>query len=137
MGRYTELKALINQYIKTNGRLNISASILNGILTEMVNSLGTGFQFMGVALPSTNPGTPDQKEYYLAGPGTYPNFGNLVVPENKVALFIYQDTWAMNTSLFDALDKDVLISDVEYAALVAAGEVDPNKIYYVYEQEEA
>lgn len=80
MANYSNLLSNINQYIKTNGKEEITGAILNSILTNMVSSLGAGYQFMGVASPSTNPGTPDQKVFYIAyTPGTYTNFGGISV----------------------------------------------------------
>ena len=135
MANYLILKSAIIRTIKNNGLNEISGDLLQQQLLSIINSFGVGYQFMGVASSDTIPGTPDQKECYLAGPGTYPGFDNLVVPENKIVLLIYRDAWEAST-IFDALDKDVLISEDEYDALVEAGEVDPNKIYYVYDEEE-
>ena len=57
MGNYELLKAAINDIIKANGRQEITGEVLNQVLLSMVNSLGAGYQCMGVATPSTNPGT--------------------------------------------------------------------------------
>lgn len=69
---------------------------MNSVLTAMVNSLGAGYQFIGVATP-TNPGsnqTPDYKCFYLATtPGTYTNLGGLVVADGEVAILKYDSSW--------------------------------------------
>lgn len=98
MADYSSLKATINANIKTNGNQEISGSVLNSVLNAMVTSLGTGFQCMGVATTSTNPGTPDQKVFYIAGPGTYTNFNNLVVADGEIALLVYNTSWTKVTT---------------------------------------
>jgi hypothetical protein len=46
-------------------------------------------KFMGVATPSTNPGSPSGTVFYAASiPGTYTNFGNVVVGANEIAFII-------------------------------------------------
>ena len=78
MSNYNNLKFAINNNIKTNGNEEITGTVLNSVLINMVSSLGAGYQFMGVATPSTNPGVPDQKVFYLAyTSGTYMNFSGI------------------------------------------------------------
>lgn len=73
--------------------------MLQNALLSMVNSLGDGYQFMGIATPSTNPGTPDQRLFYLAGTqGTYANFGGLEI-DNEVGIFTWAGgNWVKRTS---------------------------------------
>lgn len=96
MSEYSSLKAIINANVKTNGNQEITGSIMNSVLNAMVNSLGAGYQFMGVATP-TNPATaqtPDYKCFYLATtPGTYTNLGSLVVADGEVAILKYDYSW--------------------------------------------
>lgn len=96
MSNYNSLKATINANIKQNGNQEITGPVLNSVLTSIVNSLGAGYQYIGVADSSTNPGTPDQNVVYLAGPGPYPHFGGLVVPERYLGVLKYNGTWAMD-----------------------------------------
>lgn len=94
MSNYASLKATINANIKTNGNQEITGSILNSVLNAMTNSLGAGYQFMGVATPSTNPGSPDYKVFYIATtPGTYTNFNGLVVADGEVVVFRWDSSW--------------------------------------------
>lgn len=80
MANYSNLKSAIDTNIKTNGNEEITGAILNSVLNSMVTSLGAGYQYMGVATTSTNPGTPDAKVFYLAyTPGTYTNFNGIAV----------------------------------------------------------
>lgn len=96
MSDYSSLKATINANIKANNNHEITGAITNSVLNAMVDSLGAGYQFIGVATP-TNPGsaqTPDYKCFYLATtPGTYTNLGGLVVADGEVAILKYDSSW--------------------------------------------
>ena len=94
MSNYNSIKAIINANVKTNGKQEISGSVLNSVLNAMVNALGVGYQFVGTATPSTNPGTPDQKVCYLAmEEGVYPHFNNIEVGDNEIAIMTYDSQW--------------------------------------------
>lgn len=97
MANYATLKAAIQQVIKTNGNEEITGALLQQSLLAMVNSLGSGFQFIGVANTSTDPGTPDQNVFYIAGSGTYPNFNNAIVAAGYMGVFKYNGSWTIET----------------------------------------
>lgn len=97
MANYATLKAAIQQVIKTNGNKEITGALLQQSLLSMIDSLGAGYQYMGVATPDTAPGTPDQKVFYIAGPGTYPNFNSFVVGQSEFAIFKYATSWQKET----------------------------------------
>ena len=87
MANYAYLKAAIQNVIKTNGNNEITGQLLQQSLLSMINSLGSGYQFIGVATPTTNPGRTDQKVFYIAnGKGTYTNFGSLEITEDEVVI---------------------------------------------------
>ena len=93
MANYSNLKSTIDTNIKTNGNEEITGAILNSVLNSMVTSLGAGYQYMGVATTSTNPGTPDAKVFYLAyTPGTYTNFNGIVV--TGLCVLKYDTAWS-------------------------------------------
>lgn len=93
MANYSTLKAAIQQVIKENGNNEITGNLLQQSLLAMINSLGSGYQFVGGATPATNPGTPDNNVFYLATEnGTYTNFGGIVV-ENEIAFLAWNGTW--------------------------------------------
>lgn len=99
MAQYATLKAAINAVIKANGQKEITGTVLNEVLTSMVNSLGANYMLAGVATPSTNPGTPDQNVFYLAGEGgTYTNFNNIAIP-NGISFLIWNGSWSSQTVL--------------------------------------
>lgn len=67
-------------------------------LQSLIDTLNPGYQFMGVATPETNPGTPDQNVFYITSQsGTYTNFGGIIVHDNEIALLSYHGTWAKSS----------------------------------------
>jgi len=94
MAHYSAIKAAVNAYIKQNGRKEITGRILNAVLNATIDSLGRYFQFAGGALPTDDPGTPDQNVCYLAGePGVYTNFGGITIENEEVALLFWDGEW--------------------------------------------
>ena len=94
MSNYNSLKTTIDANIKQNGRQEITGQILNSVLNQMVNILGTGYQFAGVATTATNPGSSDAKVFYIAnGKGTYEKFGGIEVTEDEVVVLYYDTEW--------------------------------------------
>lgn len=97
MANYATLKTTVQNNIKTNGDNEITGALLQTVLLAVVNSLGANYQFVGIATPSTNPGTPDQNVAYLAGPGTYANFNASVVPDGYLGVLKYNGSWVTET----------------------------------------
>ena len=94
MSNYAALKSAIQQVVKTNGNNEITGASLQQSLLSMINSLGAGYQFVGIATPSTNPGTPDARVFYIAnGKGTYTNFGGINVTEDEVIFLVRDNAW--------------------------------------------
>lgn len=92
MSNYNNLRNGITSVVKTNGNNEITGQLLQNELLAMVTTLGYGYQYMGVANPATNPGTPDAKVFYIAyQPGTYSNFGGTVV--SGLCTLKYDTSW--------------------------------------------
>lgn len=89
MANYQELKQAIADVIKTNGNQEITGAILQNVLKSMVSVIGENATFTGIAMPDTNPGTPDANVFYIAAEtGSYPNFGSSkVITDNEIAIF--------------------------------------------------
>lgn len=131
MANYTQLLAAIRAAIKQNGTNDITGQLLQDTLCALVGSVGRYAQFAGVAIPNTNPGTPDQNVFYLTStPGTYANFGGIVVPPDRlVALHNISGSWEMlvlvtfsdgsTISIDPALDLNS-VNPVENRAVTAA-----------------
>lgn len=63
-------------------------------ITKIEQLLQEGYTFIGVATSETNPGTPNQKVFYIAnGKGKYEKFGGLEVTEDEVVILCYDTTW--------------------------------------------
>ena len=105
MANYQLLKADIDAKVYQNGHQEITGENLNAVLNAMVTTLGAGYQFMGVAMPDTNPGTPDQKVFYLAPSGTYLNFNNITVSDGKIGVMLYDTVWQLQTIELPAYHK--------------------------------
>ena len=94
MSNYNSLKTTIDANIKQNGNQEITGQILNSVLNQMVTTLGAGYQFAGVAVSDTDPGTPDAKVFYIAnGKGTYEKFGGINVTEDDVVVLYWDSSW--------------------------------------------
>ena len=105
MANYATLKAAIQQVIKQNGNNEITGSLLQQSLLSMINSLGVGFQYLGIATPTSNPGTPDQNVFYFAlTSGTYTNYGGIVVDADEICILKYNGTWLKDS--FPAATKE-------------------------------
>lgn len=85
MANYSNLNNSIKAVIKQNGTNDITGQLMQDVLTTIVGTLGRFAQFAGVAIPSTNPGTPDQTVFYLATQvGTYVNFGGVTISGTRI-----------------------------------------------------
>ena len=74
--------------------LKYTGAQIDGLL-DAANELKTnGYIYKGVATPSTNPGTPTERVAYLASePGTYTNFGGIVITSGLYSLTYVSGTW--------------------------------------------
>ena len=97
MSNYSALKTDINNNIYENNTQQITGTILNTVLKDMVATLGAGYQFAGCAYLDLNPGAPDAKVFYLAGEGLYPNFDNIQVPAGKLGILKWDTRWRLET----------------------------------------
>lgn len=122
---YTTLKAAIQAAIKNNDNEEITGNVLQGVLLSIVNSVGDGFNFAGVATPSTNPGTPDGNMFWIGGKGTYTNFGSTIqILDGYLGVFTWNGSAFSRTALkiggsggaFDVSDY----TGNQYASLSAA-----------------
>lgn len=91
MANYANLLATIAANIYTNGNQEVTAEKVKSAINAAVNSLGAGYQFMGVAHPSDTPsGYADLRAFWFAEEaGTYTNFGGLVLNDGEVAVIKY------------------------------------------------
>lgn len=106
-GNYAQLLDIINNPTDhslpawdNNNKLIEGLTVKQYLLT-IISSLTVGYQFMGVATPSTSPGTPDQNVFYVAStPGIYSNFDSFTLKSGQLVVFIYNGSWSSNI-IFD------------------------------------
>lgn len=110
---WDELKASITETIKQNGNNEITGNILQNVLLTMVSALGENAQMAGEATPTTNPGTPDNKVFYVAQqPGVYSNFGGYTLQSGNIAfLFWDSEQWLATTVTIGELNAIAVIKD--------------------------
>lgn len=94
MANYASVIATINSNINSNGAQEITGPVLNAVLRSIVNSYAPGYLFAGIAKTSSSPGTPDYNACWLAAPGSYPSYGNAVVPGRNLGVLKYNGTWS-------------------------------------------
>lgn len=96
MGTYTKLKEAIKDVIRPNAAEEITGSIMQTALLNIVSTMGKYSQFGGIATPSTSPSMIDQNVFYIATQkGTYPYFSNIYVDGASI---IYYDTiWRVHS----------------------------------------
>ena len=94
MANYATLKAAVQAVVKTNGNKEITGANLQTVLLSVINSVGGGYLFKGVATPSTDAGTPDENVFYIGAAGTYANFGtSITIPVGSIGVFKYNGSW--------------------------------------------
>ena len=109
---WDNLKASIAAVVRTNNNQEITGANLQNVLNTIVNSVGANATFAGVATPSTSPGTPDGPVFWIAGSGTYSNFGQLTVVGDVLGVFIWSDSaWHYDSivtasDIYNSLDID-------------------------------
>lgn len=98
---------------------NFSSYFLRDYATIFAKITAAGYNFKGLALPATNPGTALKGDCYIANiNGTYSNFGNTVI-FNEIVIFLYITSWSKikvhesndNIFLEDRLSKNYGKSD--------------------------
>lgn len=126
MANYETLKAAIQSVVKTNGNNEITGALLQQSLLAMINSLGNGYQYIGLATLATKPGTPDQNVFYIASEsGIYSNFDNLAVSEGEVAILKYNGTWTKDVTGAATAEKvTALRQEVEGETIVNSTSAD-------------
>ena len=94
MANWSNLKSSINSVIKTNANQEITGQVLQNVLNTIVSTVGENATYVGVATPSTNPGSPDGNVFYFATQaGTYANFGGAELEVGLTILLWNGSNW--------------------------------------------
>lgn len=87
-----------------------------GVYTALAAMKAEGYKYMGLATPGsggTSPGTPNQPVFYIAGPGSYPNFGSITVASGYLGFIKYSGgSWSVE-SVAVGKDYDQQLSEIE------------------------
>lgn len=88
-----------------------------GVYTALAAMKAEGYKYMGLATPGsggTAPGTPNQPVFYIAGPGSYPNFGSITVASGYLGFIKYSGgSWTVE-SVAVGKDYDEEISQLQH-----------------------
>jgi hypothetical protein len=91
----------------------VSQAALASALVEKL--FATGYKYIGMASETTNPGTPNQQVFYIALPGNYPYFGNIVVSQGNIGLLKYDGGWTLDqitiSDFLEVLQNGFFITD--------------------------
>lgn len=109
MANYEQLKQAVSNVIKTNGNQEITGPVMQSVLLSIISSLGKNYQFAGIAIPTTNPGTPDQNVFYIAGEGTYVNFSNQIIEVGQLGVLKWNGTWTKEVLEIGAAGGNVIL----------------------------
>lgn len=87
-----------------------------GVYAALAAMKAEGYKYMGLATPGsggTAPGTPNQPVFYIAGPGSYPNFGSITVASGYLGFIKYSGgSWSVE-SVAVGKDYDAQISALD------------------------
>ena len=93
MANYQQLKAAIAEAINNNGQGAITGQVLQDALIDIVDNVGGGYVYAGIATPTTVPQTTDARVFYIATQGgVYSSFGGVTVTEG-ISILKYDTTW--------------------------------------------
>lgn len=111
MGNYEQLKQAVSDVIKKNGNQEITGEIMQNTLLSIISTIGNDATFAGIAVPETNPGTPDQNVFYIASqPGNYSNFGSIKLVDQVLILTNKNGYWVK----FDAgITTEAKVAELE------------------------
>lgn len=105
---HESLKNSISSVIKTNGNQEITGAILQNILLSVVNNLGDGATFKGVATPSTYASTTFDNVFYIAvEKGSYPSFSSSIGASDGLVVFSYSGGSWLKTNINVATKSDL------------------------------
>jgi hypothetical protein len=107
---YDQIKESIKAVIKENGNYEITGNVLQTVLLSMVDTLGSEYQFLGIATKSTVPVVVEGNSFYITTEvGTYTNFknsGNTAITVNQLGILTSTNGTAWNfTPIFIGVSK--------------------------------
>lgn len=133
MANYTSLKAAIANVIKQNGKNEITGNLLQQTLFSMVNALGLGQQFRGMATFGTNPTGADSPQFWFAtNLGTYTNFNNFTLTRGIAILSNATGIWnGVQIDIPNMLDINNYATQASPTLNYVQGYIDSSRYVYV------
>lgn len=116
MANYQSIIADIEAKVYENTRQEITGANLNSVLKGMVNSLGAGYQYIGIAEPDTVPSVGDAKVFCIAlTEGDYTSFGDFSLTRGEIGVLSYDSEWHFNKAPFlvGVLDRVSTLEDTK------------------------
>lgn len=105
-----------------------------GVYAALSAMKAEGYKYMGIATPGsggTAPGTPNQPVFYIAGPGSYPNFGSITVASGYLGFIKYSGgSWTVE-SVAVGKDYDAQISALDGQITQLEAKVDELEDGYI------
>ena len=138
MAKWTDLKGAVAEVIKTNGNQEITGQVLQNVLNTIISNLGENATYAGIAIPTTNPGTPDGPVFYFAfQPGTYSNFNaNVISEKDNMRIFYWngtdwndEDTGVPNSSMLSSYVNNVAMGTINVNISGGYSELDDYNSY--------
>lgn len=125
---YNGLISYVEHNIKANDNREITGNIMQQVLKAVINELGAGYQFAGIADDTTEPPTTDAKIFFVCGAGTYTNFGQgLEVPKGSIGILKYDSVWSLGTISIE-FDTDSIADGAITEDKIGDGAITEDKI---------
>lgn len=133
MANYTDLKAAIANVIKQNGKNEITGNLLQQTLFSMVNALGLGQQFRGMATFKTDPTGVDSPQFWFATDlGTYTHFNNFTLTRGIAMLSNATGIWdGVQIDIPNMLDINNYATQASPTFNYVQGYIDSSGFFYV------
>ena len=116
--------------IYENDQHAITGDSTQDVLDLMIQVLGFGFQFGGIATPDGLPEETDARVFYLAvEPGTYDNYGGFELEAQRLGVITYSDEWALYAiPMLSEVNTDNIVNAAVTANKIENGAVETDKI---------
>ena len=125
---YNGLISYVEHNIKANDNKDITGNLMQQVLKAVINELGAGYQFAGIADDTTEPPTTDAKIFFVCGAGTYTNFGQgLEVPKGSIGILKYDSVWSLGTISIE-FDTDSIADGAITKDKIKDGAVSEDKL---------
>lgn len=125
---YNGLISYVEHNIKANDNREITGNIMQQVLKAVINELGAGYQFAGIADEETEPPTTDAKIFFVCGAGIYTNFSQgLEVPKGSIGILKYDSVWSLGTISIE-FDTDSIADGAITEDKIGDGAVSEDKL---------